>query len=762
MKKHLILTILTLSTFSVLAEGVNLTCSPYQTVCVNCPEYQTLFPLETFTNDSESLDIEADKSEIISNETYHFSGDVVLKSDSHFLSADDIEVSTADESTLAKGNVKFQDNDFLITSAILTAKKEDDKLTATANNAYFQDYAFGPGGAHGYSGVITKTPSNIFLEDTTYSLCPINKNSWFIKANSINLDLEKNRGIANHAMILFYNFPILYTPKWSWVLEGRGSGFLTPSYSTFDDSTTEKGAYRLRLPYYFNIAPDRDLLLAATYIKYRGFMYEGKYRQLFGRTIDKEGEDVDSIMEIEGQYLSNDRIRGIDRWILDTSIELDITDKIHFSSEYKRSSDKNYFKEVAYKNTNTTSLKSHANLSYYDEGSNLSAHILKEHVQILLDQPSYVRDFESYISKGFEWPEKKQNINVDVISTKFEHKTHGKESGTRTHGNIDFKRIHKFVEPDDIYPELPIITTSANVGYTYYDLNNNKNITRSIGGAGFELAYPLKNQGNLFNTEVSHLLTPKITYKYRGKKVQGDIPIFDTNDNYDNIITFDELIHNERYTGLDRISNANDFTYSIESGIRKINAKTKDEPDLLNIKVAQTYYEDHEVVSDQPNTTFEPRGGYSNIAASISVAIKNFTFNSSLSIDPSSFSIVNKENSISYKANSRKFISLSYSNYATERNIKFYGAFPITKSIHIFAGRDKTTSSNLTNMETSGIVYQSCCWALRIAHMKTPADSDYNYSTIAELVLTGLGSTTSSLDERIAEDIPDYDFKLNE
>ena len=108
MRKHLIVSILALSAFSIQAEGVNLTCTPYQPLCVNCPEYQTLFPLETFSNDSESLDIEADKSEIIANEAYHFSGDVKLKSDSYFLAADDIEVSTSDNSSLSQGNVGFR------------------------------------------------------------------------------------------------------------------------------------------------------------------------------------------------------------------------------------------------------------------------------------------------------------------------------------------------------------------------------------------------------------------------------------------------------------------------------------------------------------------------------------------------------------------------------------------------------------------------------------------------------------------------------
>jgi lipopolysaccharide assembly outer membrane protein LptD (OstA) len=157
MKKHLIVSILILSSFSIQAEGVNLTCTPYQPLCTNCPEYQTLFPIETFANNSESLDIEADKSEMTSNETYHFSGDVELKSDSYFLAADDIEVSTSDKSSLAQGNVRFQDDAYLITGDLLSAKKEDGELIATATNAHYQDFSVGPGGANGYSEIISKT-----------------------------------------------------------------------------------------------------------------------------------------------------------------------------------------------------------------------------------------------------------------------------------------------------------------------------------------------------------------------------------------------------------------------------------------------------------------------------------------------------------------------------------------------------------------------------------------------------------------------------
>ena len=51
---------------------------------------------------------------------------------------------------------------------------------------------------------ISKTPTTVLLRNTTYSLCPVNKNDWLIDADQIELNLVKNRGIANNALIKFY------------------------------------------------------------------------------------------------------------------------------------------------------------------------------------------------------------------------------------------------------------------------------------------------------------------------------------------------------------------------------------------------------------------------------------------------------------------------------------------------------------------------------------------------------------------------------
>jgi LPS-assembly protein len=255
-------------------------------------------------------------------------------------------------------------------------------------------------------------------------------------------------------------------------------------------------------------------------------------------------------------------------------------------------------------------------------------------------------------------------------------------------------------------------------------------------------------------------LTPKISYNYRAKEVQGNIPIFDSTDKYDDIITFADLTSGERYTGLDRITNANDFTLSIESSHRDINA-LDDDKDLLNMKIAQSYYTDDEVVSDTANTNYETRRSYSDITASIDVAINNFTFSTAVQFDPDQSLIVKKENSLSYILNPRKFVSIVLSDEGSKKTGKFYGAYPLNKYLHLFGGLDRTTSTGVTNAETTGIAYESCCWALRLAHFKEDNGAGgYNYSTGVELVLSGLGSTSTPLKDRIENKIPNYGANL--
>ena len=344
------------------------------------------------------------------------------------------------------------------------------------------------------------------------------------------------------------------------------------------------------------------------------------------------------------------------------------------------------------------------------------------------------------------------NIDLNLVSTRFAHATKSKESGTRTHGSLNISRNLKI--------KYPRITPSASISLTNYSLDNSPNINRTIFGSGLNIDFTTSKRRTLFGYDVNNQISPIVTYNYRAKKVQGNIPLFDSTDKYDDIISFSDLTSGERYTGLDRITNANDITLSLASTYRDVDA-SKDENDLLSMKIAQTYFTDDEVVSDSVNTNYETRKTYSDIAASIDISIDKFKLGSAAQFNPDKSKIVKKENTIKYSPSSRKFISVSFIDEGSKETERFYGAYPLSNSIHIFGGLDRTTSSGTTNAETTGLVYESCCWAFRLAHFKEDKSSGgYNYSTAMELVLTGLGSTSSPLKDKIENKVPGYKANL--
>ena len=109
---------------------------------------------------------------------------------------------------------------------------------------------------------------------------------------------------------------------------------------------------------------------------------------------------------------------------------------------------------------------------------------------------------------------------------------------------------------------------------------------------------------------------------------------------------------------------------------------------------------------------------------------------------------------ISLSPNVDKFISLSHTFVDTKKTYEIYSAYPISDSVHLFWGLDRTTSTGVTNKETSGIAYESCCWAFRLVHFKENSGStetlkNYDYNTGIELILKGLGSSSPNFIGRI-------------
>jgi len=143
------------------------------------------------------------------------------------------------------------------------------------------------------------------------------------------------------------------------------------------------------------------------------------------------------------------------------------------------------------------------------------------------------------------------------------------------------------------------------------------------------------------------------------------------------------------------------------------------------------------------------------------VDIKNndLNFNNSFQYDPQKNQIDKRDSSISYLLNSRKFITLAHHDNNGALSAEMYGAYPISPEIHLFGGVNRSISESLTSQRNAGIVYESCCWAVRFAHNKNTSG---NITNEIELVLKGLASTSKALSTRLEKEIPNYLANLDD
>ena len=92
---------------------------------------------------------------------------------------------------------------------------------------------------------------------------------WFMRADQIRFDQDENEGVATNGLLLFYGVPIMGAPSFSFPLNSeRHSGFLPPTFAL-----NNLGGIEMSLPYYWNIAPNRDATITATPMTQRGVLF---------------------------------------------------------------------------------------------------------------------------------------------------------------------------------------------------------------------------------------------------------------------------------------------------------------------------------------------------------------------------------------------------------------------------------------------------------------------------------------------------------
>ncbi len=134
-----------------------------------------------------------------------------------------------------------------------------------------------------------------------YTTCP--DRSWLLTATHLDADLAKGFATAKNIRFTFKDIPLLYWPSWTFPLDDRRlSGFLYPSVSN-----AQSTGLTIKIPYYWNIAPQRDATLSFNIFSRRGVQLDSEFRHLDAFNLWGEKGNY----QLEGRFrlaLLNDRL----------------------------------------------------------------------------------------------------------------------------------------------------------------------------------------------------------------------------------------------------------------------------------------------------------------------------------------------------------------------------------------------------------------------------------------------------------------------
>jgi LPS-assembly protein len=267
-------------------------------------------------------------------------GDAVLRKAETTIRADRLEYDLPTDLARASGHVRINRSGNVYEGPLLELKVE-------SFEGFFQNpsFHFAQNDAHGdASRADFLDEKHAVVHDATYTTCrrlpgPNWMPDWVLRAASISLDNDEEVGVAEGAYLSFKGVPILPVPAISFPLtEKRKSGLmpLTAGIDSLSGTT-------LALPYYWNIAPNRDATITPTLMTARGVDLGVTYRYLEPGYSGKVFVDV----------TPGDRLRDADRWGVALTHQariptgLDALEPVSLALNINRVSDDNYWRDFS-------------------------------------------------------------------------------------------------------------------------------------------------------------------------------------------------------------------------------------------------------------------------------------------------------------------------------------------------------------------------------------------------------------------------------
>ncbi|MEX0965201.1 MAG: LPS assembly protein LptD [Pseudohongiellaceae bacterium] len=633
-------------------------------------------------------------------------------------------------------------------------------------------------GAHGFADsiVYSSQTGNVTIENGEFSRCEPESNFWLFRAQTIVLNQEEGRGYASKVSLRIKDVPVFYYPGTLPFPLGdeRMSGFLAPS-----TGSTRSGGFDFELPYYLNLAPNYDATVSPRLLSDRGVMTGVELRYLAETSMNT----------LNMSYLGNDKLFDEATANLPGS-DSPPTDKRWFIGyehygiygrnwssfiDYNAVSDEDYFYDLGSNGLNSTSrthLNRQARLNFNTEY--LRAGLNVQRIQIIdpfissvdLNRPydrlpQFYFDTDAYLGAGFRVELGGQITSFDRTLDESLLTSSQLDNGALVNG----ERLN--LEPGISWSvEQPgwFLRANAKYKHTSYKLQNQA--LSSMDDPQLGIAVYNFDSGLIFERGMAggytQTLEPRLYYLFSEYEDQSTLPLFDTSElNF----SFSQLFREDRFSGGDRIGDADQLSFALSSRILDPQGKERARVSLGQIR----YYADRRVELSNPLRSWLPRYSPLNqksaLAGELALAFgENWRLNTDAQFNEQTSEVIEGSFQLRYHRDNNHLFNVAYRYRNLVNSPDFIlpagidprikqtdvsAAWPISQRWNLLA-RWNYDHSNSRNLETfAGVEYSNCCATIRVIAREWVDEDELfvpniepNQGIFVQFTLNGLGNIT--------------------
>jgi len=661
-------------------------------------------------------------------------GECELRKRGQVITADQLIYNQQEDEVHAQGNVRIEQKGDVVTGPEL-------RMKLGARQGFMREpvYTLLQPAAHGAGEKLEFLGESLQrLTGGTYTTCSEGNNDWFLRTGRLELDRSAQIGTAYHASVYFKGVPFLYTPWLDFPLNNqRKSGFLTPSFGSSGKSGVE-----FSLPYYWNIAPERDATLTPRILARRGFQLSGEYRYLnplySGQT--------------HAEVLPNDSLAGQSRYALTLLHAQNFGSGWAGSLNLQKVSDDNYFRDLTttLASTSQVNLPRDGILSYNGHDMSFTGRVLS--YQTLQDPLAPVvkpYSLAPQLRVNGLWrnfPAVDLGLTGEWVDFRHPSLVNGQRLSFYPSVSVPLQQSFAYVTP-----KLGMHMTRYTLGDN--NLDDLPDATRTLPIFSVDSGLFFERDTRLRDHDYIQTLEPRLYYLYVPYRDQSHLPLFDTalaDFNYAQIFSENQFV------GGDRINDANQLTAALTS--RLLDPENGQE--WIRATIGQRYYFKEQQVTLDGSAGRTDKS--SDILAAFSGRVAPFwNVDTSVQYNTGQQQFEKTGVGVRYQPALGKVLNLGYRFTRDTLNpikqLDFSAQWPLRGR---WQGVGRWNYSLLDRMILEGVAgleYNGGCWAARVVmHRLATATAQTSNSIFFQLELFGMGKIGSDPLDLLKRNISGY------